>query len=212
MLTHHRRDPFERPLWFMRHGATQPNLDGLRCGGDLDVPLTPIGREQVLLAAQNLASQDIGLHLVVCSPLKRTVESAAIVARVLGGLPVEIDEGFRERLLGHWNMEPVEATEGPMRAGVTPPGGEAAEPFEQRVLAALRRTAARFHGKRMLILGSKGVARVLRETLPESTPAHADAFARNAELMVFDLAALRAPAAAGAAAKADTSTLDTVTP
>jgi 2,3-bisphosphoglycerate-dependent phosphoglycerate mutase len=190
MLELRPRLPFERPLWFMRHGATKPNLEGLRCGGDLDVPLTPIGREQVLVAAQHLSAQDLKLHAVVCSPLKRTVESAQIVARVLGGTPIDIEEGFRERLLGSWNMQPVEDTEDAMRAGVTPPGGEPSRDFGQRVLAALRRTAQRHGSRRVLVLGSKGVARVLRETLPEASPAAMHAAARNAELMLFDLGAL----------------------
>jgi probable phosphoglycerate mutase len=191
MLIHRPRDPFERPLWFMRHGATQPNLDGLRCGGDLDVPLTAIGREQVLLAAQDLSAHDPGLDRIVCGPLLRTLDSAAIVSRVLGGTPIEVDEGFRERLLGRWNLEPVETTEAAMRSGVTPPGGEPATDFGARVLAALHRVAARHTGERVLILGSKGVARVLHETLPEAAPRRPHAVARNAELMIFDLAALQ---------------------
>lgn len=198
MLELRPRLPFERPLWFMRHGATKPNLEGLRCGGDLDVPLTPIGRDQVLVAAQHLCAQDVKLHAIVCSPLKRTVESAQIVARVLGGTPIDIEEGFRERLLGGWNLQPVEATEDAMRTGVTPPGGETSRDFEQRVLAALRRMVDRHGSRRVLVLGSKGVARVLRETLPEASPAAMHAAARNAELMLFDLGALR-PAAVLAA-------------
>ncbi len=182
--------PFERPLWFMRHGATQPNLEGLRCGGDLDVPLTSIGREQVLQSAQKLATQDARLDLVVCSALQRTMQSASIVSRVLGGIPVEMDDGFRERLLGRWNMQSVDATEAAMRSGVTPPDGEASHAFAARVLAALRRVVDRHPRARLLVLGSKGVARVLRETLPEASPAPAHAFARNAELLIFDLAAL----------------------
>jgi probable phosphoglycerate mutase len=196
MLIHRPRDPFERPLWFLRHGATQPNLDGLRCGGDLDVPLTAIGREQVLLAAQDLSAHDPGLDRIVCGPLLRTLDSAAIVARVLGGIRVEVDEGFRERRLGNWNLEPVEATEAAMRSGATPPGGEPSADFAARVLAALHRVAARSTGERVLILGSKGVARVLHETLPEAAPSRPHTFARNAELMIFDLGALTPAAVA----------------
>ncbi len=195
MLQLRPRVPFENPLWFMRHGATQPNLDGLRCGGDLDVPLTLVGREQVLIAAQHLSAQDVRLHAIVCSPLKRTLESASIVARVLGGTPIEIDEGFRERLLGAWNLQPVETTDDAMRSGVTPPGGESTCDFGQRVIAALHRVAERHGQRRILVLGSKGVARVLRETLPEASRAAEHAAARNAELMVFDLNALHLAAA-----------------
>ena len=43
------------PLLFMRHGATAPNAAGLRCGGDVDLPLTDLGHRQAVQAAQRLA-------------------------------------------------------------------------------------------------------------------------------------------------------------
>ena len=35
-------------LRFVRHGATHANSAGLRCGGDLDLPMTALGHEQAV--------------------------------------------------------------------------------------------------------------------------------------------------------------------
>jgi 2,3-bisphosphoglycerate-dependent phosphoglycerate mutase len=176
-----------RPLAFMRHGATQPNLDGLRCGGDLDLPLTEIGREQVAAAARRIAAAGWRVDRIVASDLQRTRESAHIASRVLGGTPVEIDAGWRERALGDWNLRPIVDTAAPLSAGVQPPGGEAAPAFAHRIEHALRRTLARTPpGTLALLVGSRGVARVLGELLD----APAAAPVANGELMTFDLGRL----------------------
>ena len=43
-------------LLFMRHGATAFNAAGLRCGGDVDLPLTELGHLQSVQVAQHLAA------------------------------------------------------------------------------------------------------------------------------------------------------------
>lgn len=43
-------------LLFVRHGATAPNEAELRCGGDLDVPLSELGRAQ----AREAGDREIG--------------------------------------------------------------------------------------------------------------------------------------------------------
>lgn len=197
MIIARRSDSYAHTLWFMRHGATQPNLDGVRCGGDHDAPLVPVGREQILLSAQHLSTLDLGIERIVCSHLMRTAESARIVSRVLGGIPVELDDGFRERRLGEWNLKPIQATEALLRSRATPPGGEAAEDFSQRVLGALSQLLQRHGSTRILLLGSRGVARVLRETLGSASERRARArsdepapSARNGEVLAFDLGSL----------------------
>ncbi len=45
---------FQQPFnfYFVRHGVTDLNFRGLRCGGDLDVPLTDIGCDQAFMLAK----------------------------------------------------------------------------------------------------------------------------------------------------------------
>ncbi len=182
-------------LFFIRHGATQPNLDGVRCGGDLDVPLTERGQTQVWQAALALrqswpASQRV--DVIVTSDLQRTMESAEIVASVLGTATVFVEPLFRERQLGAWNLASVESTREALVRGDTPPGGESNDAFLARVAAALKSLDANTAGQRVLLVGSKGVARGLRAILTErvTAPRTASAVDRfaidNAEVLSFD--------------------------
>jgi probable phosphoglycerate mutase len=146
----------------VRHGETELNARGLRCGGDLDVPLSDTGREQVRRLGARIARMDLGLQLILTSSLVRTRETAAILADMLGGLPVEVAEGLEERRLGAWNRVPVADTEDLLRQGVTPPGGEPAEDFRLRIETALAGLVPRLE-RPCLVVGSRGVARVLNE-------------------------------------------------
>jgi 2,3-bisphosphoglycerate-dependent phosphoglycerate mutase len=148
------------PLRFVRHGATALNQAGLRCGGDLDVPLTPEGRAQALAVSSELARLQPAVGVIVTSHLQRTVETAEIIARQLGGLRVVVQPLFAERHLGSWNCLPIPQTQARLLAGTTPPGGEANGVFEARVAQALH-SLAPLWALRPLLVSSQGVARVL---------------------------------------------------
>jgi probable phosphoglycerate mutase len=152
------------PLRFVRHGATAPNMAGLRCGGDLDVPLTPLGRQQAADAARRIARLEPPVGLIVTSDLVRTRETAAIIAAALPGVPIIIEPGFAERSLGEWNLQPIEQTQPWFEARRTPPGGESDHEFIQRVARALRGIKQQL-AYRPLLVGSKGVARVMGELI-----------------------------------------------
>jgi probable phosphoglycerate mutase len=174
-----------QPLLFMRHGATEANLAGLRCGGDLDVPLTELGRRQVAEVARSLREKRLAVGLIVTSHLARTRASAAIIAAALPGVDVLVEPGFAERSLGAWNLQPIAVTEPDLAHGVTPPGGESREDFEERIAVAVQ-TLMPHLDRRPLLVGSKGVARVL--TALTGLP-HRQGLS-NAEVARFDLAAL----------------------
>jgi len=171
----------------VRHGATEPNLAGLRCGGDLDVPLTDLGRHQAVAAAQRILELDRPVRLIVASNLRRTQETAAIISQVLGGIEVVIEPGFAERRLGAWNLRSVAETESALAAGVAPPGGESSDDFLDRIACAAQTMLLPRLQHRPLLVGSKGVARAFRELL--GMP-RAKGLA-NGELLQLDLAKLR---------------------
>ena len=152
------------PLRFVRHGATAPNLAGLRCGGDLDVPLTDLGREQAALAAQRIARLAPPVGLIVTSDLLRNRETAAIINRALPAAQLVVEPGFAERRLGEWNLLPIEETQPWFEARCTPPGGESDAEFIDRIARALRSVKTRL-AQRPLLVGSKGVARVMGELI-----------------------------------------------
>ncbi|MCB0162068.1 MAG: histidine phosphatase family protein, partial [Caldilineaceae bacterium] len=80
-------------FYLVRHGENPANLTKEFSYRDVDYSLTPKG---VLQAQQTAAYfRNVPVDAVVASPLKRTRETAAIIADALG-LPVEVMEDFRE--------------------------------------------------------------------------------------------------------------------
>jgi probable phosphoglycerate mutase len=171
------------PLRFVRHGATAPNLAGLRCGGDLDVPLLAAGRAQAAAAAERIARLEPPVRLIVTSDLKRNRQTADIIASALPGVTLLVEPAFSERRLGEWNLKPIADTQPWLEARRTPPGGESDAEFTRRVADAVRGIKQQLH-ERPLLVGSKGVGRVLGELigLPQRLELG------NAEIWEFDFA------------------------
>lgn len=74
-------------LIVVRHGRTEANASGLLLGRRVDPALDELGRRQ----ADALAPAVRDAARVVCSPLRRTRETAEAL-----GLPIEIDERWAE--------------------------------------------------------------------------------------------------------------------
>ncbi len=181
-------------LIFVRHGATAPNLAGLRCGGDLDVALTDIGRHQAAQAGLRIRELGLPVGLIVTSDLQRTRETAAIIGRMFEEAEVLIEPAFSERRLGAWNLRSIAETETALAQGKTPPGGESSQQFFDRIEGAVEALAPRLR-QRPVLVASKGVARVLREMLGLSRQGLA-----NGEVAQFDLAAVSGRVLQGCAA------------
>lgn len=169
-------------LLFVRHGATDHNLRRLRCGGDLDVDLSPVGREQARDAARRLRRYGMPVGLIVTGSLSRTRETAEIIGAQLGGVPTIEEPLFNERRLGQWNARPYAENEAMLRSGVTPPDGESAAAFSERVRQALDRVRPLLPHE-ILVVSSSGVGRVLNEIL--NGGGHLEA--GNAEIFAFDV-------------------------
>jgi probable phosphoglycerate mutase len=161
-MTYQADRPFT--LYFVRHGITEPNFRGFRCGGDLDLPMMDIGCDQAYLLAKQIEKMHLRIGVIVAGSLIRTRQTASIISGVLGTVPVEIEPLINERKLGQWNNRPIAETEDMLKRGVTPPGGESEEQFEARVALALDHLRACFD-RRPLIVSSKGVGRVLNHLL-----------------------------------------------
>jgi 2,3-bisphosphoglycerate-dependent phosphoglycerate mutase len=179
----HNGAPYQLALLFVRHGATEPNLAGLRCGGDLDVPLTDVGRQQAASAGVRLAQMRPPVGLIVTSDLLRTRETAAIIARHLPGVRVVVEPAFAERRLGQWNLRTIAETQPWFEARLTPPGGESDDEFVDRVAGAVRRIKAHLP-ERPVLVGSKGVARVMGELIGRQGRLELD----NGVVELFDFA------------------------
>lgn len=145
-------------LVLIRHGRADGNRDH-RFIGQSDVPLDDEGRRQAEAIAARLA--DVGIERVVSSDLRRTADTAAPLARLLG-VDVDVEPRLREIANGEWTgllPEAIRAgwpdlwasyTEG---ADVPRPKGERWADVRGRVVPALegllasgRTTAVFTHG------------------------------------------------------------------
>ena len=104
-------------FFFIRHGQTVANRDGVRSGAESDTHLTELGREQARRAGMALDRLGVKPGLILPSPLSRTIETAELLnARF--GLEMRIEPGLIERRLGSWNGpehrgDPAAARRGP---------------------------------------------------------------------------------------------------
>jgi broad specificity phosphatase PhoE len=171
-------------LRFVRHGETSANRDGLRCGGDLDLPLTERGEHQAEVVAECVARLDPPVSLIVTSDLRRTRATAAAIARRLPAARVIVEPAFAERHLGSWNLLPIRASQPWLDSRQTPPGGESHEQFEERITRALEALKDQLPHHPLLV-ASKGVARVLGEVTGHDERLEAV----NGTVLEFDLAA-----------------------
>jgi len=87
-----------------RHGETEANAQGVWQGSE-DSRLTPAGRQQVKAASVTAPL----MQSIFTSPRGRAIETAGILAEVVGKSPVVV-EGLAEMSFGAWeNMTPAEA-------------------------------------------------------------------------------------------------------
>jgi probable phosphoglycerate mutase len=141
----------------LRHGQTALSVEK-RFSGVGEQPLTDIGRAQAAAAAVRLSTS--GAVAVVSSPLKRTRETALLVAEALA-LEVSIDDGFRETDFGDWEgftfrevreKWPREMDEWLASTAVAPPFGESFDATAARVRQARDRVLSSYGGATVIVV------------------------------------------------------------
>lgn len=132
-----RLDP--TPFWFLRHGETDWNAQGLSQGA-VDIPLNGVGLAQARRAARTL--QGMGIASIVASPLARARVTAEIAAAAIGR-PVQLDADLREVAFGEQEGQPMGDWYDDWIAGTyTPAGGESFADLYRRAVAAVNRAIA----------------------------------------------------------------------
>jgi uncharacterized phosphatase len=156
-------------LTIVRHGETDWNLER-RIQGSTDIPLNDTGRSQASEAAARLGTEH--WHGIVSSPLGRALETARIMARILGLDEPEVADELVERSYGEAEgMEAADlAARFPGMHGV--PGLEKRSDVTRRVLPALERIALSHPQQRILVVAHGGVIGslvryVTQKALPE---------------------------------------------
>jgi ribonuclease H / adenosylcobalamin/alpha-ribazole phosphatase len=147
-------------LVLLRHGETRFTAEKRFSGSADDPGLSDRGQAQADLAAAHLARSKLSVDVVVMSPLRRSRETAAVVAAALS-LDVEEDADLREADFGAWDgltyLEveerfPRELAAWLVSASVAPPGGESFDAVARRVRAARDRIVARHPGRTVLVV------------------------------------------------------------
>ncbi len=147
----------------VRHGETDWNREN-RFQGHADPPLNDLGRSQALVLAGHLASEPFAAAYT--SPLRRAVETAAILARELGLDPIET-ASLKEVDVGSWSgltRDEVEARfptgyERWLEYGHGWDDGESYDELGARVSSELLRIGELHRGQRVLAVTHGGPIR-----------------------------------------------------
>jgi len=141
----------------LRHGQTEHTPER-RFSGRNDLPLSLTGRAEADAAAHR--AEDLGVEVVVASPLRRTRETAEIVAAALG-LPVQFDDDLVELDFGELEgltfdearvEHPLAARRFLEDVTVAAPKGESIADVSSRVARARRRILSRHAGRTVLLV------------------------------------------------------------
>ncbi|MFC4786513.1 bifunctional RNase H/acid phosphatase [Nocardioides sp. MAHUQ-72] len=147
----------------VRHGVTAHTVEKRFSGGlaSANPGLSDEGRDQARAVADWLAPLAEAVDAVISSPVRRTLETAEIVAERLGRT-VEVEHGFAEMEFGAWDgktfAEVAEQHPDALDAwlgslDVAPGGGESFRVVEKRVLDGLQRLLDQ-HGSKTVVVVS----------------------------------------------------------
>lgn len=156
-------------LILIRHGRTALTESHKISGGTGDDPsLSEVGQSDAAAAAELLTgfgrrssfAHIPGPTVVLSSPMKRTLETAMVIAEKFG-LSVEVEEGLREISFGDWDghtnqevsenwSEIFENWRGSWE--VAPPNGESLETFDARIREAREKILNKYAGQTVVVV------------------------------------------------------------
>lgn len=158
-------------LYLVRHGATQLTAED-RFSGQIGVDLSDEGRDQARRLAERLSHHAISA--VYCSPLSRTVETAAILAQPHGLAPLNRD-GLREISHGRWEgltrreVEHLFADEYASWEAdpftFAPQAGESGLGVLARALPVIREIVVAHAGQHVIVVSHKATLRLILSSL-----------------------------------------------
>lgn len=134
-------------IHLVRHGR-HVLQDSILAGRTVDAVLSSVGRDEATRAA--LALRNAGIDRIYCSPRRRAVETAGVLAQSLDAV-VEEDPAFDEADFGEWSGLAFRALAGDpewqawnsARSQARCPGGDSMEDMLRRFRCGLSRVAPR---------------------------------------------------------------------
>jgi probable phosphoglycerate mutase len=172
-------------LVLVRHGVTQQSIEHRFSGiNGFDPPLIDLGRRQAEAAAEELARRG-GADVIVCSPLQRTRQTAAVISERLGMGEPQVVDGIAEADFGEWDSLtfaevkarwPEELAAWMASTEVAPPGGESFATVRRRVDAARAELIAAFPRQKVLTVSHVTPIKVLVQLVLEAPASSAFRF------------------------------------
>lgn len=158
-------------MYLIRHGTTTLSAED-RFSGGTDIDLSDEGRWQAALLARRLA--DDRITAVYCSPMRRTLETAAIISEPYRLTPI-LREGLREIHHGRWETmhrrevedkfpeEYAAWVEDPFT--FAPQGGESGVMVMARALPVIREIVVSHTGETVAVISHKATIRLILSSL-----------------------------------------------
>jgi len=181
MPTRRPKPPAPTTVLFVRHGQTATTGTVLP-GRSPGLHLSDTGRQQAEAVADRLVSTNGKIGAVYASPLERTKETAAPIAKRLG-LRVRVERDLLECDFGEWTGKQLKSlmklpewhTVQRYPSGFRFPGGESFPEMQQRMITTLDRLAATHRGKTVVAVSH---ADPIKAAVAHALGTHLDLFQR----------------------------------
>jgi probable phosphoglycerate mutase len=174
------KPPPPTTVLFVRHGVT-PTTGATLPGRAPGLHLSDVGRHQAERAAARVAKLE-RVTAIYASPLERTRETAAPIAKALGKR-VRVERGLLECDFGEWTGSELKAlmklpewrTVQRYPSGFRFPRGESFVEMHARMVSAVARLVARHHGETIVAVSH---ADPIKAALADALGTHLDLFQR----------------------------------
>lgn len=176
-------------IYFTRHGETEWNSRDVICG-TTDIGLTARGIGQAEALAADIAVDHRDIDMIICSPMKRAMATAAPIGAALEIEPVT-DSRLREWNYGSYEGRPRDAegyADAKLEFGCRmPDGGESVFDVVSRVYGLIDELREKYADKTILLVCHGGVCRVIETYYRNMTRKEFSCFFMgNCELRSFD--------------------------
>lgn len=176
-------------IYFTRHGETDWNKRNIILG-TTDIGISPVGHTQAAALAAEIAGKYRDIGMIICSPMKRAVQTAAPVADALGITPIT-DKRLREWDYGSYEGKPRNAdgfAESKLEFGCRMPGGgESVFDIVNRTYGLLDEIKVRYSDTNVLIVSHGGICRVIETYYRNMTVREfSQFFMKNCEIRFFE--------------------------
>jgi len=152
-------------IYFVRHGESQANQRGVFAGQKDDSALTEKGKEQAIATAQEIKIENLKIDRIIASPLKRTKETAEIIAEEIGfeAQKISFDNRITEYDMGSLTGTPIHKISSIVL--ISAENAENVDDFRNRITDFINEYSQ--INETILVVSHAGVSRVL-ETIKKN--------------------------------------------